>query len=195
EKKSRREEVLEKIGLSREKNELVSTLSQGFRQRLALGCAIVSRPSLLFLDEPTSGVSPTSRRSFFNLIQEMAAAGTTVIVTTHFMDEAERCDKIAFFHEGQLLSAASPDDLKKNILEGTLVQMDLPDPMKQIPKIQDLPYVKECTIHGAFLHVLLTDPSAVNTLKTFTGAESLAITPSLEDVFIALVRKQRGENQ
>ena len=106
-------EMLNLADIADRKNSLVGTLSVGWKQRLALCCAIISRPALVFLDEPTSGVSPTSRRQFFNIIQNLSNQGTTVIVTTHFMDEAERCDRIAFMSDGKLMALDTPDNLKK----------------------------------------------------------------------------------
>lgn len=115
---------------------------------MALGCSIISRPSILFLDEPTSGISPTSRRNFFKIIQRLAGEGATVMVTTHFMDEAERCYHIAFISEGSLIANDTPDNLKNNVIKGCLVELDLPGAMERIKEIESLPYVKECSIHG-----------------------------------------------
>ena len=109
-KRSKRiREMLDLVGLEGSENRLVHGLSSGWRQRLALGCALISRPAVVFLDEPTSGVSPTSRRSFFDIIQRLANEGTTVIVTTHFMDEAERCNRLAFISQGHLIALDTPE--------------------------------------------------------------------------------------
>lgn len=177
-------------GLTGRERELAANLSGGWKQRLALGCAIVSRPAIVFLDEPTSGVSPISRRMFFNLIRRMAAAGTTVMVTTHFMDEAEYCDKIAFISSGRLMAVDTPDNLKKSVIGGDLVELELPEAMDRINDIEKLPYVKECTLHGPLLHVLLESESHRQALTAVTGAEPRPVTPSLEDVFIALARRK-----
>ncbi|MGI6226761.1 MAG: ABC transporter ATP-binding protein [Peptococcales bacterium] len=185
------EALLALAGLLGREKELVGHLSSGWKQRLALSCAIIARPRIVFLDEPTSGVSPTSRRMFFNIIQELANKGTTVMVTTHFMDEAERCHKIAFISKGKLIAVDTPDYLKRNTLEGFLVELAIPQAMEQIGIIQDLPYVKECTIHGPLLHVLLDEEKYLENLRDFTGVEPRAIIPSLEDVFIALTKRQR----
>jgi ABC-2 type transport system ATP-binding protein len=193
-RRNRIDEMLEMAALQGKENERVAVLSQGFKQRLALGCAIISRPSLIFLDEPSSGVSPASRRVFFNIIQELANQGATVIVTTHFMDEAERCDKIAFFNNGKLMAADSPDFLKRTVLDGYLCQLEISDPVGKINEIQSLPFVKECSLHGLLLHVLLYRQADTVALTDFTGVEALPITPTLEDVFIALARKkEQGE--
>jgi len=195
ERKKRIEEMMVLAGIQDKENALVASLSPGIKQRLALSCAIMARPALIFLDEPTSGVSPIARRQFFNIIQELAAAGATVIVSTHFMDEAERCDKIAFFHQGNLLALDSPDQLKKN-LDGYLVKLDVPDPFKQMEILKSLPFVKECSFHGLSLHLLLNDSNDLAELEEITGFNPIRLTPNLEDVFINLLRQQdRKERQ
>jgi ABC-2 type transport system ATP-binding protein len=188
--KERVREMVAMAGLTGREQELTANLSGGWKQRLALGCAIISRPAMVFLDEPTSGVSPISRRMFFGIIQRLAAAGTTVMVTTHFMDEAEYCDQIAFISGGRLMAVDTPDNLKKNVIGGDLVELELPGAMDRIGEIEKLPYVKECTVHGPLLHVLLESPSHRAALREFTGAEPRPILPSLEDVFIALARRK-----
>lgn len=191
ERKKRIEEMLALARLEGREDELVGNLSGGHKQRLGLGCAIIGRPSIVFLDEPTSGVSPTSRREFFNIIQELANQGTTVIVTTHFMDEAERCNRIAFISLGRLLAFDTPDQLKSSVIEGFLVELEMPNAIEQIRRIEEQPYVKECSLHGPALHVLLDNDSCLDALEGLTGVRPLPITPSLEDVFIALAKKER----
>lgn len=191
-RKKRIQEMLAMAGLSGREKEPAANLSGGWKQRLALGCAIIARPSIVFLDEPTSGVSPTSRRMFFNIIQELANQGTTIMVTTHFMDEAERCHKIAFISAGKLMAVDTPDYLKKHTLQGFLVELFVPQVMERIGALEKLPYVKNCSIHGSLLHVLLPDEKHIRYLQEFAGAEPRPIVPSLEDVFIALAERQRA---
>ncbi len=191
ERGSRIEEMIAMAGLTGQERAIVATLSSGGRQRLALGCAIISRPSIVFLDEPTSGVGPIGRQTFFQIIHHLAGEGVPVIVATHFMDEAERCGKIAFFSGGRLLALDAPDRLKAVSLDGYLVEIELPDPMARIGGIESQPYVKECSMHGAMLHVILKQESDLAALQAFTGAEPKPVTPSLEDVFIALAKKSR----
>ncbi len=186
--RQRIQEMVAMAGLTGREKELAANLSGGWRQRLALSCAIIARPAIVFLDEPTSGVSPTSRRMFFNIIQELASQGTTIMVTTHFMDEAERCHKIAFISAGKLLAIDTPDYLKRNTLKGFLVELAIPQAMERISAIENLPYVKDCTIHGPLLHVLLDDEKHIGNLRDFTGVEPRPIVPSLEDVFMALAK-------
>lgn len=188
---ARIEEMTAMAGLVGREDELAVNLSGGWKQRLALGCAIMAGPSIVFLDEPTSGVSPTSRRRFFGVIQQLADQGTTVMVTTHFMDEAERCNRIAFISAGKLLAVDTPDNLKRSVITGCLVEIELPDAMERIGDLEKLPYVKECNLHGALLHVLLRDAEDVAALRDVAGVEPQRITPSLEDVFITLARESR----
>lgn len=189
---ARIEELIVMADLKGRENELVLNLSGGFKQRLALGCAIIARPSLIFLDEPTSGVSPTSRRMFFQIIRRMVSEGTTVMVTTHFMDEAERCHRLAFISGGKLMAVDSPDNLKRDVIQGVMVELNLTNGMQRLKEIEELPYVKECTIHGALLHVLLPDKESIPRLQDALKCKAKSITPSLEDVFVALARKQRA---
>lgn len=194
-RKERIKELLAMAGLLGREREPVANLSSGWKQRLALGCAIIARPSLVFLDEPTSGVSPTGRRMFFNIIQELANQGTTIMITTHFMDEAERCHKIAFISGGKLIAVDTPDNLKRNVLKGCLVELDIPQAMEKTSSLKKLPYVKDCTVHGSLLHVLLADEKYINDLRKFCGVDPKPIVPSLEDVFIALTKeKQLGDS-
>lgn len=190
--KKRLREMLELAELTHHENVRVATLSRGFRQRLALSCALISRPALLFLDEPTSGVSPSSRRAFFDIIRQMAADGVTVIVSTHFMDEAGRCDRIAFFNQGRLLALDSPDYLRNHVLEGLMLELELPEPVIQVERLKSLPYVKECSLHGLMLHVLVGSTDDQAALEQYTGVNAVPIIPGLEDVFIALARTRES---
>ncbi|NLW23637.1 MAG: ABC transporter ATP-binding protein [Clostridia bacterium] len=190
-REKRIKELVAMAGLTGREKEPVGNLSGGWKQRLALGCAIIARPSLVFLDEPTSGVSPTSRRVFFNIIQGLARQGTTIMVTTHFMDEAERCHRIAFISAGKLIAVNTPDNLKRNTLKGFLVELELPRAIDKISDIESLPYVKECTIHGPLLHVLLEKENYLDDLQRALGVKPRPIIPSLEDVFISLVKSSK----
>jgi len=173
---------------------LVAEMNTGWRQRLALGCAVIARPRLLFLDEPTSGVSPTSRRHFFRIIQQLAAQGTTVVVSTHFMDEAERCHELAFMMEGRLAARGTPAGLKQSLVQGTLLEVQLPDPLRRVEEVEQLPYVRDCSVHGTALHILLTGPERQLELERTLQVSATVISPSLADVFVALARRQRGGN-
>lgn len=192
-RKKRIEEMIEMALLKGREDDLAANLSGGWKQRLALGCAIISRPAILFLDEPTSGISPTSRRAFFKIIQRLAGENTTVMVTTHFMDEAERCYRIAFISEGTLIADDTPDNLKNNVIKGCLVEVAHPNALYAIDDIARLPYVKECSNRGPLLHVLLESEDAIEALNGYTGVKAKVIKPSLEDVFISLARQHRKQ--
>ncbi|RJE47854.1 MULTISPECIES: ABC transporter ATP-binding protein [unclassified Dehalobacter] len=187
----RMDEMIAMADLTGRENELAGNLSGGWKQRLALGCAIIAKPPLLFLDEPTSGVSPTSRRRFFQIIKKMTNEGTTVMVTTHFMDEAERCHRAAFISGGKIIAVDSPDQLKKKTIQGCMVELNLKDGMQRVKEIGKIPYVKECTVHGALLHVLLKGADDVSQLEQDLDCELQIIMPSLEDVFVTLAKQQR----
>lgn len=189
-RRSRVGEMLEMAQLSDRSRELVAGLSVGFKQRLALACAIISRPEVLFLDEPTSGVSPTSRRAFFDIIHTLSMEGTTIIVSTHFMDEAERCQRIAFMSQGRLLALDTPDQLKASAIDGILAELELPAPMSWLPRLESQPWVREASLHGALIHVVLPDEGALELLTSFAGTIPKRIIPSLEDVFISLAKQK-----
>ncbi len=183
-------ETLSLVGLKDRERQLAGGLELGAKQRLALGCALISRPRILFLDEPTSGVSPTARRSFFDIIQNLVREGTTVILTTHFMDEAERCDRVGFMLDGRLIAADSPDALKTKVLPGTLVELEVTDAIEQADKFLGLPYVLDCSVHGTVLHLLLPDEEGLEWIKNTWNGRACRIIPTLEDVFMYLVRNR-----
>jgi len=183
------ENMLQMAGLAERQNELTGNLSGGFRQRLALGCSILHNPPILFLDEPTGGVDPKSRRLFWDIIYSLSHKGTTIMVTTHFMDEAEHCDQIGFIFEGNLIAADTPENLKKSV-QGTLIRIESKDPMGLFKEIltQKLPNV-DMYVHGIGLNALVRDED-VSVWERFPHQ---IITPSLEDVFINYVSLHRGK--
>jgi drug efflux transport system ATP-binding protein len=191
---ARREEVLSLAGLTDERDVLAHDLPGGLRQRLALACAVIHKPPVLFLDEPTAGVDPISRREFWGLIRTMAAGGTAILVTTHYMDEAEHCRSLAFIYQGRLIAKGSPSVLKAN-LQGCLVEVQVaPDALVRALKVlQSYPEASEVALFGTALHVTLSSPEAMPALRTHLQANNLAdagietIVPSLEDVFVSLV--------
>lgn len=187
--KSRIGEMLALAGLENRRRELAANLSGGWKQRLALGCSILHNPPILFLDEPTGGVDPVSRRLFWDIIYDLSTQGTTVMVTTHFMDEAEHCDEIGFIFEGRLIASDTPDNLKK-IIPGTLLAIPTPQPMELLAAFakEKLDYL-DLYPAGASLRVLLPAPM-VGRLSDYPYE---IISPSLEDVFVYLVKSHRGE--
>lgn len=190
-KQARIAEMIAMAGLTGRENELTSNLSGGWKQRLALGCSILHQPPILFLDEPTGGVDPKSRRMFWDIIYNMAAAGTTVMVTTHFMDEAEHCDEIGFIYQGSLIASGSPQQLKANIRE-ILVEIEAADPIGLLQEFTSaqLP-VKDTYVYGTTLHVLLER----NQLELLNQWEYKVIPPTMEDVFVQYVQNNRKEGE
>lgn len=187
--KKRIGEMLALSGLEKRQHELVATLSGGWKQRLALACSILHNPPVLFLDEPTGGVDPVSRRMFWEIIYDLSVQGTTVMVTTHFMDEAEHCDEIGFIFEGNLIASDTPDNLKK-IIPGTLVEIPTPSPMELLETLEEST-VEYLDIYpaGASVHVLLKSDD----VSLLAGYAYEIISPSLEDVFVYLVKSYRRE--
>lgn len=181
--------MLRMAALMERQHTLTAHLSGGIRQRLALGCAILHRPEVLFLDEPTGGVDPKSRRMFWDIIYALAHAGTTVLVTTHFMDEAEHCDAVGFIHCGKLVAMGSPAALKESVA-GKLLSLQSEDAFETLRQIQaaNIPLL-DAYIYGKYLH-LLADSASLPRLARWTYEE---IQPSMEDVFAFYVKKQQKE--
>lgn len=178
--------VVEMAGLSGRTRDLAGSLSGGIRQRLALGCAILHRPKLLFLDEPTSGVDPRSRRRFWDIIYGLAAGGTTIMVTTHFMDEAEHCDAIGFMYDGRLIASGTPADLKA-LLPGSAWEIPSEDPIGLLEQLDGTEGLIESAVHGRSVHLLVETAGE----RVFESLGARRIVPSLEDVFVHLVTKER----
>jgi ABC-2 type transport system ATP-binding protein len=189
-------ELIEMTGLSEHKKELTRNLSGAWRQRLALACAIVHKPPMLFLDEPTAGVDPVSRREFWDLIYEMAGQGIGVLATTHYMDEAEYCNTIGMMYGGELIAVASPDTLRDN-LPGYLIQIDCAEPARAEQILDQVPGVLDTAIHGALLHVWLSAPEVEKRVDRTLSKAGInvqrvePIQPSLEDVFIYMVEQRQ----
>jgi ABC-2 type transport system ATP-binding protein len=181
-------------GLEGREDSLVSTLAGGWKQRLALGCAILHRPPILFLDEPTSGVDPQSRRRFWELIHSLAAEGVTVLVSTHYMDEAEYCHRIALIDRGRLIRLAPPGELRRSELGGHLLAVECEPLGPAIAALSAAPGVSDVAAFGNALHILVADPDRVRAeLPTLLAAQGIAlarveaIQPSIEDVFVQLI--------
>jgi ABC-2 type transport system ATP-binding protein len=180
-------------GLTGRRGTLVRDLPVGFRQRLALGAALLHDPPLVFLDEPTGGVDPEARRRFWDLIDQLSAAGTTVFVTTHYMDEAERCHRVALMHAGRLLALDTVPALKAVFPAGSVVEVSCPRAAQALAVLDGLPAVHEAALFGERIHVALTDPARGAGLaaelerRGFAPVAVRPITPSLEDVFIRFI--------
>lgn len=190
-RKQRKEWVIRMAGLENHREARTAFLAGGFRQRLALGCAILHEPPILFLDEPTSGVDPLSRRRFWDLIYELASKGTTVFVTTHYMDEAEYCDRLALIYQGELIAVGSPHELKRHFMREQVLEVLCPEPQQAMEILEGIPQLKEVALFGRGLHVVTEDAGAAQeAIMGALGGVSVQmerISPSLEDVFVSLI--------
>jgi ABC-2 type transport system ATP-binding protein len=191
----RKKTILEMAGLVGRERTLTRDLAGGWKQRLALGCAIIHEPELLFLDEPTAGVDPVSRRAFWDLLYELAASGTTVFVTTHYMDEAEHCHRLAFIQHGRIVALGSPTEIKETVMRGQVLEIDCDDPAQALLALRQLEGLDEVALYGALIHVVAEGIASrrqeIERVLTEAGVTVDAldvIAPSLEDVFISSVR-------
>jgi ABC-2 type transport system ATP-binding protein len=200
--KARQDELLQMAGLVGYANVLTRNLSGGWKQRLALGCAIVHKPRVVFLDEPTAGVDPINRREFWELIYNMAKQGVTVLVTTHYMDEAELCQRVGFISQGRLVALDSPARLKQTQMRGHILEISTPVPdrvmsfLKTVQQRGELP-LEEVALYGAQIHAVLPAAEGYRgTIRQALEAAEMPITslewiePTLEDVFISVVSAQ-----
>lgn len=199
----RRRSVIELAGLTDRLNQISGTLSGGFKQRLALACSLLHRPKILFLDEPTAGIDPVARREIWDLLFRLAGEGTTLFVTTHYMDEAERCSRIGYIYNSRLLAQGRPQELKQLpevAPEGTgWLEVSTEEPTQALTLLKNHPGVLDATIFGEAIHILAQRGMGAAQIKTFLHAEGLSriecrvVSPSLEDVFVALTRRHRGQ--
>lgn len=188
---------LERTALAPRQRDLAAVLSIGFRQRLALGCAVLHRPQVVFLDEPTAGVDPVSRRQFWELIDRFADEGITVMVTTHYMDEAEHCDRLAFIHAGRIVAGGTPAEIKREQMSGQVVEIRTTRPLEALAVLEQHPAVTDAALYGSAIHAVVRDEAAAARLHDALHAAGFAaqlepILPSLEDVFVALVETQEA---
>jgi len=190
----RRKFALDIGGLAGRERELARNLSGGWKQRLALGCALLHEPPILFLDEPTGGVDPVSRREFWRLIDDLSRAGTTVLVTTHYLDEAERCDRVAIMHFGKLAALGTIAELKSVFADRPIMEVRGPDSVGLMAWLDQSPLVEKTSLFGTAVHAVLKSAgTSVDQLtRALTGAgrtvDSLEpVVPSLEDVFLDVV--------
>ncbi len=194
--------VLEMAGLKGREASVTGTLATGWKQRLALGCAVLHHPPILFLDEPTSGVDPLSRRQFWELIHQMAAEGITVFVTTHYMDEAEYCNRLVLIYGGRIVAAGSPFELKTHAMKGELLLVEC-DPLgRALEVLQTAPHVLDAAIFGNAVHLVVAQAEAsIPVLQSFLSGQGISVSriepirPSLEDVFVSLTRMTGPEGK
>jgi ABC-2 type transport system ATP-binding protein len=196
--RERKNFVVHMAGLEGRERELTRNLSGGWKQRLALGAAILHEPAMLFLDEPTAGVDPISRRAFWDLLYELAEGGTTVFVTTHYMDEAEHCETLAFIHGGRIVAEGAPEDIKLDKMRGQVLEIDCTRPDVAIGILREMGVFEEVALYGAQIHVvaegIAQHKSRIAQALAEAGVEVRTmdvIAPSLEDVFISSVRNEQ----
>jgi ABC-2 type transport system ATP-binding protein len=192
--------VLKMADLKGRENSLTKTLSGGWKQRLALGCAILHQPKIVFLDEPTGGVDPISRRNFWELINQLSSEGVTVLVTTHFLDEAEYCNDIILINAGKLIASGSPVALKSEHIRNPILEVASTNVVEALETIREKPWALETSVFGTTLHVMVQDEREGKRLITQTLRERdipirhiERIVPSLEDVFLYLLEQDANK--
>jgi len=190
---SRIEWALTMANLKGQENLITGTLPGGWKQRLALGCAVLHKPPVIFLDEPTSGVDPITRRQFWDLIHQMAEEGVTVFVTTHYMEEAEYCNRLALIFRGKLVALGTPSELKHGSMKGDLLLVECEPLGDAVEALQSAPDVMDAAVFGNALHLVVRDAEVdLPQLQTYLAGRGIALTrmekirPSLEDVFVSL---------
>jgi ABC-2 type transport system ATP-binding protein len=196
-RRERKEYVLRMAGLEKRRDALTSQLAGGWKQRLALGCAILHEPPILFLDEPTSGVDPIARRGFWDLIYQLSESGHTIFVSTHYMDEAEYCHRLALMYRGRVIALGAPSALKEALRSHQLIRLDSSDPLASMEALEGIEGVLDVAVFGAGLHVAAQDAAtAAPRIKEELGKRGIevrrleAIAPSMEDVFVAKVEEE-----
>ena len=189
--------VLEMANLKGRENLMTATLPGGWKQRLALGCAVLHRPPVVFLDEPTSGVDPIARRQFWELIHQMADEGVTVFVTTHYMEEAEYCNRLALIYRGSMVALGTPSELKEEAMQGELLLVECGRLGDALELLQKLPGVLDAAVFGSALHLVVQNAERAQAqIRGALGGAGIAvkrierIRPSLEDVFVSLTTSQ-----
>ena len=191
--------AIDMAGLKGRETTLAADLSGGWKQRLALGCAVLHEPAILFLDEPTSGVDPGSRRRFWDLIYALAGEGVCVVITTHYMDEAEYCNRIALIDGGRLAALGSPSELKRTAIGGEILLVEGDDPGAMLEALRDAPGARDVAPFGSSLHIVVVDAARDRpAIEKRLGERGLSrsriepIKPTLEDVFVQLVGADGG---
>jgi ABC-2 type transport system ATP-binding protein len=195
-RRERKEAVLEMAGMKDQRRTMTRVLAGGWKQRLALGCAIVHEPPILFLDEPTSGVDPLARRSFWSLIYRLSDAGHTVFVSTHYMDEAEYCHRLALMHRGKIIALGAPKALKMELHTQHLLALDSSDPLASMQALEQHTGVLDVAVYGSGLHLRVSGPETAAGVRDCLVAHGIEvrrlepIRPSMEDVFVAMIEQE-----
>lgn len=194
-KVARKEWVLEMADLQKYRSSATGILPTGLKQRLALGCALLHEPQILFLDEPTSGVDPINRRKFWDLIYELSGQGVTVLVTTHYMDEAENCSRLGFIYRGELIASGTPETLKSEYMPGDVLEVICDRAQDAMTELEKEPAISEVSLFGKNLHIIASDGEATTVIlqkrlsdKGYRVDKIEKVHPSLEDVFVSLIQ-------
>jgi ABC-2 type transport system ATP-binding protein len=196
--KPRLAELIEMAGLRGHEKHLTRDLSGAWRQRLALACAMVHEPPMLFLDEPTAGVDPVSRREFWEMIYQLAGQGVSVLATTHYMDEAEFCNVIGMMYHSSLIALSDPDSLRESMM-GVLFEVDCQEPSRAELVLKDLPIVQDVATHGVLLHVQVASKKQRIELEQTLKSRGIVVEriervlPSLEDIFVSLIDQENRQ--
>src|SRR4030095_14879967 len=201
---NRKKWVLKTAGLEARTNSLTGTLSTGYKQRLALGCAVIHEPKIVFLDEPTGGVDPISRKNFWDLINDLSHSGITVFVTTHYLDEAEFCNRIMMIDSGKIIAGGSPNELKTKYLTNPIIEVDSSAPDVAIRILDNIEWIKNTAYFGEYIHMTLNTDESDEIKKRIAQIQAELtkngivvnrierIAASLEDVFVNLLEKDTG---
>ena len=202
ERKERKEEIIKLADIAPLRHSLTKTLSGGWKQRLALGCSLIHKPNIIFLDEPTSGVDPITRNNFWGIIKSLAGKGVTVFVTTHYMDEAENCDRMTLIYKGSIIAMGTPEEMKTKFMKNDVIQIIAPGAEEWIDKIASVKGVKEAALFGSAIHAVTPDSRiAVPLIKDMLRKEGCEdckirkIKATLEDVFVSLIEDYDKESK
>ncbi len=195
--RERKDWALDASGLAERKATKTSALSGGHKQRLALACSLIHEPRLLFLDEPTSGVDPVTRRNFWNVIRELSGKGVTIIVTTHYMDEAEHCDRLALIYRGRLVALDTPQTLRATGLTGEILRIEASPVMDALLLLEETSRCRECSLFGSAIHAYVDSArDAKPVIRRILQEGGITVhsirptAPSLEDIFISLIEDE-----
>ncbi|MDD5174717.1 MAG: ABC transporter ATP-binding protein [Candidatus Omnitrophica bacterium] len=197
----RKEQIIKLAGIEAFRSNATKTLSGGWKQRLALGCSLIHKPRIIFLDEPTSGVDPITRENFWGIIKGLAKQGVTVFVTTHYMDEAENCDRMTLIYKGTIIAMGTPEEMKTKFMRDEIIQIRVDEPEEWTERLSSVEGIKESALFGSTIHVV--SPSAKKTIPLITklfereGLKSYKmakIKASLEDVFVSLIEDYDKEH-
>lgn len=194
ERKERFHAAIRTAGLEGMESRLTATLAGGWKQRLALGCALLHKPGILFLDEPTSGVDPLTRANFWGIIKQLAGLGVTVFVTTHYMDEAENCNRMVLIYHGTIIATGTPQEMKTKCMKDEVLDIEIANSQDWLKKLSKVEGVKEAALFGADIHTVVYDSTkAIPAIKELLEKEKAGeftinkIPPSLEDVFVSAI--------